>query len=152
VTIESFDWGALMRMRQVQPELPIIALTDGPPKLQAGLPGASPWLGGLDVDDFGGDPVTAAHSFGADALSPVHGSPADGGVGSPGYQPFTTAAMVTSAHAAGMTVIPWTVDDVATMQSLIDMGVDGLITNRPDVLRDLLARDGFPLAAPHPAR
>jgi glycerophosphoryl diester phosphodiesterase len=81
----------------------------------------------------------------------VHGSPA-GGVGSPDYEPFTTADLVTSAHASGMSVIPWTVDDVATMQSLIDLGVDGLITNRPDVLRDLLARDGFPLPAPHPAR
>jgi glycerophosphoryl diester phosphodiesterase len=152
VTIQSFDWGALRRVRQVQPELPIVALTDGPPKLETGLPGASPWLGGLDIDDFGGDPVAAAHSFGADALSPVHGSPDGAGRGDPGYLPFTTAAMVTAAHAAGMTVIPWTVDDVATMQWLIGMGVDGLITDRPDALRDVLARDGFPLPLPHPAR
>ncbi|HEV7726520.1 MAG TPA: glycerophosphodiester phosphodiesterase family protein [Modestobacter sp.] len=152
VTIESFDWGALMRVRQVQPDLPIIALTNGRPFLQTGLPGASPWLGGIDIDDFGGDVVAAAHSFGADALSPVHGCPADGGVDDPGYVPFTTAPMVRSAHAAGMTVIPWTVDDAATMQSLIDMGVDGIITNHPDVLRDVLADDGFPLPPAHPAR
>jgi glycerophosphoryl diester phosphodiesterase len=152
VTIQSFDWGALMRVRQVQPELPIVALIDGPAKLQTGLPGSSPWLGGLDADDFGGDPVAIAHSFGADVLSPVHGFPPDGGVDDPGYQPFTTAAMVTAAHAAGMRVIPWTVDDVATMQSLIDLGVDGLITDRPDVLRDVLARDGYPLPPAYPAR
>ena len=152
VTIESFDWGALMRVRQVQPDLPIVALTNGQPFLQAGLPGASPWLGGIDIDDFRGDVVAAAHSFGADALSPVHGSPADGGVDTPGYVPFTTAAMVRSAHAAGMKVIPWTADDAPTMQSLIDMGVDGIITNHPDLLRNVLADDGFPLPPTHPAR
>jgi glycerophosphoryl diester phosphodiesterase len=152
VTIQSFDWGALMRVRQVQPDLPIIALTNGQPFLQVGRPGASPWLGGLDIDDFGGDVVAAAHSFGADALSPVHGSPAEGGVDDPGYVPFTTAGMVRSAHTAGMAVIPWTVDDAATMQTLIDMGVDGMITDRPDLLRDVLADDGFALPPAHPAR
>jgi glycerophosphoryl diester phosphodiesterase len=151
VTIESFDWGALMRVRQVQPDLPIIALTNGQPFLEVGRPGASPWLGGIDIDDFGGDVVAAVHSFGADALSPVHGSP-DGGVDAPGYVPFTTPAMVRSAHAAGMTVVPWTVNDAATMQSLIDIGVDGLITDRPDLLRDVMAENGLLLPPAHPAR
>jgi glycerophosphoryl diester phosphodiesterase len=151
VTIESFDWGALMRVRQVQPDLPIIALTNGQPFLEVGRPGASPWLGGIDIDDFGGDVVAAVHSFGADALSPVHGSP-DGGVDAPGYVPFTTPAMVRSAHAAGMTVVPWTVNDAATMQSLIDIGVDGLITDRPDLLRDVMAENGLLLPRAHPAR
>jgi glycerophosphoryl diester phosphodiesterase len=59
---------------------------------------------------------------------------------------------VTAAHAAGMTVVPWTVDDAATMQALLDMGVDGLITDRPDVARDVLAANGLPLPEPHPAR
>jgi glycerophosphoryl diester phosphodiesterase len=152
VTVQSFDWGALRLVREVQPELPIVALTSGQPTLQAGLPGASPWLGGLDVDDVGGDPVAAAASIGADVLSPVHGSPPDGGVDDPGYTPFTTAELVASAHAAGMAVVPWTVDDAATMQALIDLGVDGLITNRPDLLRDVLAANGRPLPAPYPAR
>jgi glycerophosphoryl diester phosphodiesterase len=151
VTIESFDWGALMRVRQVQPDLPIIALTNGQPFLEVGRPGPSPWLGGIDIDDFGGDVVAAVHSFGADALSPVHGSP-DGGVDTPGYVPFTTPAMVRSAHAAGMTVVPWTVNDAATMQSLIDIGVDGLITDRPDLLRDVMAENGLLLPRAHPAR
>src|SRR5206468_6703030 len=73
VTIQSFDWGALMRMRQVAPELPLVALTNVD-FLQIGQPGASPWLGGLDIDDFGGDPIKAIRSFRAAALSPVHPS------------------------------------------------------------------------------
>ena len=151
VSIQSFDWGALMRMREVAPELPIVALTNGD-FLQAGQPGASPWLGGIDIDDFGGSFVEAAHSFGADAVSPVHGNPQNGGVGQPGYTPFTTKKMVKDAHKLGMLVIPWTVDDVPTMESLIDAGVDGLITDYPDRLRALLQERGFDLPKPYPAQ
>lgn len=145
VSVQSFDWGALMRMREVEPRLPIVALTNGQQFLQAGQPGASPWLGGIDIDDFDGDLVAAVDSFDADALSPVHGNPQNGKVDDADYVPYTTRAMVEDAHAAGMRVIPWTVDDVATMQSLIDIGVDGLITDYPDRLRRLMADNGFKL-------
>lgn len=152
VTIQSFDWGSLMRMREVEPRLPIVALTNGQQFLQAGQPGASPWLGGIDIDDFGGSLVAAAASFDADAISPVAGDPQDGRVTDPGYVPYTTPAMVRDAHAAGMVVIPWTIDDDATMQSLIDAGVDGLITDYPDTARVVMARNGFALPRAYPAR
>lgn len=144
VTIQSFDWGSLMRMHQVTPELPLVALTNYD-FLQVGEPGASPWLGGIDIDDFGGDPIAAVKSFGASAFSPVHGFPQDGRVTDPGYVPYVTRALVEHAHDAGLRVIPWTVDDLPTMQKLIDDGVDGLITDYPDRLRALLAADGFRL-------
>ena len=152
VTVQSFDWGSSMRMREVEPALPLVALTNGQQFLQAGLPGASPWLGGIDIDDFGGDLVAAVRSFGADALSPVHGDQQGGGVLTPGYRPFTTPALVEAAHAAGLRVIPWTVNDVATMRSLIDAGVDGLITDRPDLLRSVMAERGLKLPRAYPAR
>ena len=147
VTIQSFDWGTLMRMQQVAPELPVVALTNGQQFLQAGRPGASPWLGGIDIDDFtdGGARslqaalVAAVASFGADAISPVHGDPQNGSVTDPGYRPFTTRELVDIAHAEGLPVIPWTVNDRATMEHLVDLGVDGLITDRPDLLRKVLA-------------
>ena len=90
-----------MRMREVEPRLPLVALTNGD-FLQVGQPGASPWLGGIDIDDFGGGLVAAADSFGADAISPVHGYPQNGKVGDPGYVPYTTPAMVAEAHARGI--------------------------------------------------
>ncbi len=153
VTVQSFDWGALRRMRQVEPRLPLVALTNGQQFLQAGVEGASPWLGGVDIDDFtrGGRRslqqayVAAAAYIGADAVSPVHGDPQGGGVETPGYVPFTTRQLVRAAHREGMRVVPWTVDDAPTMRRLLRIGVDGIITNRPDVLRQVLADAGLRL-------
>jgi glycerophosphoryl diester phosphodiesterase len=147
VSIQSFVWAALRRVREVEPGLRIVALVEED-ILQVGQPGASPWLGGIDIDAFAGDPVQAAASLGPDALSPVHGYPQDGSVLDPGYRPFTTKAMIERAHAAGMKVIPWTVDDIATMNDLINAGVDGLITDYPDRLRDLLRSRGRPPPPP----
>jgi glycerophosphoryl diester phosphodiesterase len=148
VTIQSFDWGALMRMRQVEPRLPLVALTNID-FLQTGQPGASPWLGGLDIDDFDGDPIAAIASFGAATFSPVHGTPQNGTVGDADYQPYVTRSLVNRAHRAGIKVVPWTVDDPATMDKLINDGVDGLITDYPDRLRDLLAARGLRLPPPY---
>ncbi|MCK9793775.1 glycerophosphodiester phosphodiesterase [Isoptericola sp. 4D.3] len=153
VTVQSFDWGSLMRMREVEPRLPVVALTNGQQFLQQGQAGASPWLGGLDIDDFDGSLqerfVAAAASFGADAVSPVHGDPQGGGVEDPGYVPFTTPELVDAAHDAGMRVVPWTVDDPATVESLLDAGVDGLITDAPDVVRGIMAERHLKLPKPY---
>jgi glycerophosphoryl diester phosphodiesterase len=144
VTIQSFDWGALMRMGQVDPRLPLVALTNYD-FLQTGQPGKSPWLGGLDIDDFGGDPIKAIDSFGASTFSPVHGFPQNGKVTDDNYTPYVTKAMVDEAHQRDITVIPWTVDDEPTMNKLIDDGVDGIITDYPDRLRQVLAARGYAL-------
>lgn len=144
ITIQSFDWGALMRMREVEPRLPIVALTNYD-FLQVGQPGASPWLGGIDIDDFGGDPIAAVTSFGADAFSPVHGFPQHGSVTDENYEPYVTADMVKHAHDNGLALIPWTINDKPTMRKLLDDGVDGIITDYPDRLREVLAERGMPL-------
>jgi glycerophosphoryl diester phosphodiesterase len=151
VTIQSFDWGALMRMREVEPKLPLVALTNYD-FLQTGQPGRSPWLGGIDIDDFGGDPLKAVRSFGAGAFSPVHGFPQNGKVTDPGYRPYVTADMVERAHRMGLKVIPWTVDDEPTLGKLIDDGVDGIITDHPDRLRAVMAGRGMRLPRPYKAR
>lgn len=50
---------------------------------------------------------------------------------SPNYQ-LVTQEMVTEAHNRGMKVIPWTVNTVEEMRELLDLGVDGIITDYPD--------------------
>lgn len=52
-----------------------------------------------------------------------------------------TPHFVNAAHARGVEVHVWTIDDVATMQELIDMGVDAIITDRPDRALRLLGRE-----------
>ncbi len=46
---------------------------------------------------------------------------------------------VAAAHACGIAVHVWTIDDEPTMRSLLDMGVDGVVTNRPLLLEPVLA-------------
>jgi glycerophosphoryl diester phosphodiesterase len=135
-SIESFDWAALRLVRGAEASVPTIALGDVR-RLQLGRDGASPWLGGVDADDLLGSPqqryVAAAASAGVDAVSPDHR--------------FTSAELVDEAHEAGLGVIPYTVNDPATMGALIEREVDGLITDRPDLAREVMAGHGLLLPA-----
>jgi glycerophosphoryl diester phosphodiesterase len=48
------------------------------------------------------------------------------------------AALITEAHKLGMEVHVWTINEPDQMRELLDMGVDGLVTDRPDLLRTVL--------------
>lgn len=59
---------------------------------------------------------------------------------SPDYH-FVDAAIVGEAHDHGMAVLPWTVNTMEEMQHLQSLGVDGVITDYPDVGRSLMNAD-----------
>lgn len=51
-------------------------------------------------------------------------------------------ALVRAAHAAGVEVHVWTVNDPRDMSRMLDAGVDGIVTDRADVLKDVLVERG----------
>lgn len=59
-----------------------------------------------------------------------------------GVLPVVTVGFLRAAHQAGMEVHVWTVDRAAEMHRLLDLGVDGIMTDRPDILRQVLLDRG----------
>lgn len=56
--------------------------------------------------------------------------------------PIVTPRMLTTARAAGMEVHVWTINDSDEMRRLLAMGVDGIMTDRPELLREVLVERG----------
>lgn len=56
---------------------------------------------------------------------------------------FTEERFIARAHDRGLAVDVWTVDDPADMERLLDLGVDGIMTDSPSVLREILSRRGI---------
>mgnify|MGYP003589104434 FL=1 len=141
VTLQSFDWRTITSIKKINPEITTVALWCQQPSwgrdsecLQPYEKGKSPWLGGLDIDDYKGNPVQAAKAIGADVISP--------------YFPELSKEMIEEAHSLGMKVVPWTVNTESDMEMLIDMGVDGIITDKPWILRPALEKRGIKLPEP----
>jgi glycerophosphoryl diester phosphodiesterase len=139
VEIQSFDWQTLPMVRAQEPTVPLVALWDE----TTWVPG-SPWLNGIDPAVVG-DPITGAVLVGANILSPGYSVPNGLTPKDPGFALVADAAFVNRAHALGLKVIPWTVDDAGAMNAQIDAGADGIITDYPGVLRQVMAQRGMPL-------
>ena len=137
-SIQCFDWGVLDRVGAAEPTLARNLLVS-PRYLRATAESPSPWFDGLAVDR---DYVVTAAAEGFTAISPIHGSPYLSGVDDPAYAPFASDDLIAHAHTEGLAVIPYVVDDVPTMRHLVRAGADGLITNHPERLREVLAREG----------
>jgi glycerophosphoryl diester phosphodiesterase len=135
-TVQSFDWSTLNYTKKIAPQLPTVALSSGDAWLQVGKPGAAPELGGIDIDDYDGSLAKAAKALGYDVISPAFAS--------------VTPKMIAEAHGFGLPVIPWTVNTTADMARLMDLGVDGIITDYPTRLRTLMDERGLKLPQAYP--
>jgi len=135
--VQSFDWRSLQIVQRLAPEIATVYLTsdqDWLATLGRDDPQPSPWLGGRVLDW-------------AEVTPPEAIARAGGVVWSPYYRDLTGPDLA-QAHNLGLRVVPWTVNDPAEMASLIDLGVDGLITDYPDRARRVMADKGLPLPPP----
>ena len=131
-TIQSFDWRGLIAARRLAPEIGTGCLSIESSNFDTvGRTAAqpSPWLGGLDLKAHGGSVPRLAKAAGCAVWSP--------------FWRNVTAENVKDAQALGLKVVPWTVNNPADMAQLIDLGVDGLITDYPDRAKPVLATKGL---------
>ncbi|MBK7794709.1 MAG: glycerophosphodiester phosphodiesterase [Betaproteobacteria bacterium] len=119
--IQSFDWRTLQVVQKEAPEIRTMYLTS--PRTLAPTRGGqpSPWLAGFGPELHGGSVPRAVHAAGGSIWAP--------------NQTYLTPAMLAEARTLGIAVIPWTVNDPAMMAKLLDMGVDGIISDRPDLVQ-----------------
>lgn len=138
VMIQSFDWRTLELLHQLAPGLRTMYLTiesNGFHTLKDGR-----WTAGHELAGHGGSvPRMVRHSAGN----------APGVIWAPFFRNLTPDALA-EARRLGLKVIPWTVNQNEDMRRLIQMGVDGLITDYPDRLRQEMAAAGLALPAGKP--
>lgn len=125
----SFDWRTLQVVQKIAPEIPTVYITAQRPRFDTIRADAgSPWTAGFQHRDHGSVPKMI--------------KAAGGSVWSANFNDLT-AASVREAQALGLKVLAWTVNDPLVMERVLDLGVDGLITDRPDLAIGVLARRGI---------
>ena len=125
--ILSFDWRSLAQVQNIAPNIATVYLSLEGRRLnniKPGQPGPSPWMAGLDIDDFSGSIPQAVKAAGGRYWAP--------------YYKHLTRTLLNEAHDLGIRVFVWTPDKRSEMIRLIEMGVDGIITNRPDILKSVV--------------
>ena len=134
VTIQSFDWRTLVESKRAAPDIATACLTiesEGMNTVRADASGASPWHAGLRLADHGGSLPRLVKTAGCETWSP--------------FWRNLTPALIAEAHGLGLKVLPWTVNESAEMQRLVELRVDGIITDYPDRLREVLRARGLPV-------
>jgi glycerophosphoryl diester phosphodiesterase len=134
VTVQSFDWRTLVEVKRLAPEIETSCLTiqaRDMDTIKAPDNEPSPWHAGLRLRDHGGSLPALVKASGCGVWSMLWRN--------------LTAKDLADAHALGLKVLPWTVNDRSEMRRLIDLGVDGIITDYPDRLREVMADKGMTL-------
>lgn len=133
-SILSFDWRTLRIVQRDAPEIETVFLTSG---AQAGtVSRESPWTAGFHLANHGGSIPRMIKAAGGHTWSCNVND--------------LSAAKVKEAQALGLKVLAWTINDPVVMARVMDWGVDGIVTDRPDLLRAEMQQRGMPLPEPAP--
>ena len=139
-SIQSFDWRTLQVVQREAPEINTVYLTaqqrwlDNVADIDAG---PSPWTAGLSLRQHGSVPRLVQAAGGRTWAA--HFADLD-------------AAKIKQAQGLGLQVLAWTVNEPGQINTLLDWGVDGIISDRPDRVRTEMARRGMPLPLATPMR
>ena len=131
--IQSFDWRTLQVVQKEAPGIPTVYLTVEKgfmDSIQADKP-SSPWTARFHVSRYGGSIPRMVKAAGGAVWSP--------------YYAETTRIQVNEAQSLGLKVVVWTVNEHADMRRMIEWGVDGIISDRPDLLRKVAGELGVAL-------
>ena len=131
VQILSFDWRTLQAVQKTAPGMPTVYITAQLAALdnlgiKAGQPSA--WTAGFQHAQHGSVPQMIK---------------AAGGTHWSSFWRELDAQKVREAQSLGLKVLAWTVNDRETMGQMLDLGVDGLVTDRPDIAIELLKARGL---------
>ncbi len=133
-SILSFDWRTLQTVQRDAPEITTVYLTARQRWLDnVGRGPATPWTAGFALHDHGSVPKLV-RAAGGKIWSSFHGD--------------LDAAQVQEAQALGLQVLAWTVNEPAQIEAMLDLGVDGIVSDRPDRVRAAMAKRGMALPAP----
>lgn len=133
VTLQSFDWRSLKAARRLAPDLPTACLS----AQQSWLNNIADarWIDGATLAEAGSVPKLV-EAAGCTTWSPYFGD--------------LTEPALAEARRLGLKVIVWTVNEPAAIERMLALGVDGIISDRPDRVRTAMAARGMalPPAAP----
>ena len=136
VMIQSFDWRTLQLVQQQAPKMPTAYLTLQRGTATVALDKATAWTAGFNPADHGGSLPRTIKAAGGAVWSPYFGD--------------VTAALISEARGLGLRVVVWTVNKPEDMARMIELGVDGIISDRPDLLRQVAGEKGIALPAGTP--
>ena len=133
VFIQSFDWRVLSELQRQMPEMPRSYLSYNHrenPTVTVNIYEGSVWMDGVSLDSHAGSLPQSIASLGGQIWSPY-------------FQDINTTEL-DEAHRQGLIVNAWTVNEPSDIHRMIDLGVDGIITDYPArVQRCLMARGFF---------
>ncbi|MDH3688973.1 MAG: glycerophosphodiester phosphodiesterase [Gammaproteobacteria bacterium] len=135
-TLQSFDWRTLQRAQEIAPHIPTVYLSaqqDWYDNIKADKSEISPWTAGFDIKKFNGSLASLINTVGGSIWSP--------------YYREVTRKNVDEAHQNSLGVVVWTVNDPGDVEKMIDLGVDGIISDYPDMGRQVLEQNRIHLSS-----
>jgi glycerophosphoryl diester phosphodiesterase len=142
--IQSFDWRTLQIVQKEAPEMRTVYLTARQSFLDNICTGAGAKSNATKPQECGESPWTAGFQLKEHGSVPKMVKAARGHTWSPNYSDLD-AEKVAEAKALGLVVIPWTVNDPVHIARMLDLGVDGIISDRPDRVREEMQKRGMAL-------